>query len=181
MTKKLGFSTEKRKVKDLIDYEYNPRVLTQKAYADLKKSFEEFGYVEICVINKDNTILAGHQRVRVMRDLGWDDHEIEVRVPNKPLSEKKFQEYLVRSNKNTGDWDFDILANSFEQDDLYEWGFTESDFEMNDWESDLDESVKEDKEDSLKDTIKISCEQGHRDSIVEIVTEALKDLDVKIS
>jgi hypothetical protein len=41
------------------------------------------------------------------------------------LSEEEFKEYNIRSNKNTGSWDFDILANTFDTSDLVEWGFDE--------------------------------------------------------
>jgi len=42
------------------------------------------------------------------------------------LSEKEVEELNIRLNKNTGSWDFDILANEFELPDLFEWGFSES-------------------------------------------------------
>lgn len=123
MTEKIEFRTEKRKISDLIDCSYNPRTLSKKQYKDLKNSFKKFGYVEICAINTDNTIIAGHQRVHVMKDLGWEDQEIEVRVPNRELTKKEFDEYLIRSNQNGGSYDWDLLANDFEFDELCEWGF----------------------------------------------------------
>jgi hypothetical protein len=62
-----------------------------------------------------------------MIELGKADEEIDVRVPNRPLTEEEFREYLIRSNKNTGGWDFDVLANSFEVDELHDWGFSDQD------------------------------------------------------
>ena len=51
------------------------------------------------------------------------------------MSEKQAKKYLLRSNKNTGDWDYDILANAFEVDELYECGFEDKDFQIGDWKT----------------------------------------------
>ena len=128
MPSKIEFKTEKRKISDLKGCDYNPRQLTKKQYNDLKKSISKFNYAEIAVINTDNTIVAGHQRLRILGELKGLDHEVEVRVPNRELTKEEFDEYLVRSNKNNGEWDWDILANDFEIDDLKDWGFDDSEF-----------------------------------------------------
>jgi DNA modification methylase len=133
----MKWTTEKRKVNDLIPYDKNPRQMTDKQNKDLTASLKKFDLVEIPAINKDGTILAGHQRLRIMQSLGRGDEEIDVRVPDRQLSEKDVQEYNIRSNKNTGEWNFDELANSFEVDDLLKWGFEEFDLS-------LDSKVKED-------------------------------------
>lgn len=91
-------------------------------------------------INTDNTILAGHQRCHIMLELGWGEKEIEVRVPFKKLNKKDADEYLIRSNKNIGDWDFDILANQFDIEDLLNSGFSQKDFELELSESEADSS-----------------------------------------
>lgn len=119
----LVWHNETRVLKDLVPASYNPRKLTEKQHNDLKKSLEKFNLAEIPVINLDNTILAGHMRVRLMTELYGLEHEIEVRVPNRQLTEEEAKEYNIRSNKNVGEWDFDILANEFNVEDLEEWGF----------------------------------------------------------
>lgn len=120
---KIEFHTEQRAVSDLVPYAKNPRKLSDKSAKDLKASLSKFGLVEIPVINTDNTIIAGHQRLKIMALLGKGDEIIDVRVPDHFLEEKDLQEYNIRSNKNSGEWDFDVLANEFEQDDLLDWGF----------------------------------------------------------
>jgi hypothetical protein len=127
-TQKLNWTTEKRKLKDLIPYEHNPRILTDKQYRDLKTSLEKFNLAEIPAINTDNLVLAGHQRLKIMLEVYGTEHEIDVRMPNRKLSEKECQEYNIRSNKNTGEFDFEMLADVFEADNLMEWGF--SDYEL---------------------------------------------------
>lgn len=125
---KLTFHTEKRKINDLVPYDKNPRKLTEVQFEQLKASLEKFDLAEIPVIDTDNMIVAGHQRLMVLKKLGRGEEEIDVRVPNRKLSEEEFKEYLVRSNKNTGSWDFDLLSSDFEVEDLIKWGF--QDFEL---------------------------------------------------
>lgn len=108
---KLTWHTEQRKISDLIPFADNPRRLTDKQAKDLKKSLEKFGLVEIPAIDTDNKIIAGHQRLKIMALLERGEEMIDVRVPNRKLTDQEFLEYNLRSNKNTGEWDFDILAN----------------------------------------------------------------------
>jgi Mg/Co/Ni transporter MgtE len=55
----LIWHNEKRRIKDLIPYELNPRVLSEEQAKQLKKSLEKFNLVEIPVIGTDNKILVG--------------------------------------------------------------------------------------------------------------------------
>lgn len=106
---KLTWTTEKRKVSDLVPYELNPRKLTDEQAAKLKESFERFNLVEIPAIGTDNKIVAGHQRIKIMLLLGRGEEKIDVRVPNRKLTKKEFEEYNLRSNVSSGEWDFEIL------------------------------------------------------------------------
>lgn len=63
-----------------------------------------------------------------------DDLEIEVRVASANMTPKEFVEYNIRSNANTGDWDWDILANEFDAIELAEWGLEIPDIELQDVE-----------------------------------------------
>lgn len=61
------------KIADLIPAAYNPRKKLKpgdKEYEKIKKSIQEFGYVEPIIINTDMTIIGGHQRATVLSDLG---------------------------------------------------------------------------------------------------------------
>jgi len=114
-----------RKIKDLIGAEYNPRELTKDQYKQLKDSLLRFGVVDPVIVNKhperDNIIIGGHQRSKVWEDMGND------KIPTVELSLtlEKEKELNVRLNKNTGQFDMDMLANNFDTEDLIEWGFSE--------------------------------------------------------
>ena len=131
----LVWHTEMRKIKDLKEHDKNPRKITKEQMEKLKDSIKSFNYVETVVVNLDNTILAGHMRIRALKALGRGKEEIEVRVPNRQLEPKEAEEYLIRSNKNTGEWDWDRLANEWEVKDLFAWGFTEDELEVPDPEN----------------------------------------------
>jgi len=125
--------TEKRRIGDLVEWERNPRQLTEKQAADLEASLKKFGYVEEIVVNADGkSIIGGHMRKRVTlaRALLNPEAMVDVRIPSRPLSEDEGIELAIRLNKNTGDWNYDALANDFDIVALKEWGFLEADLGM---------------------------------------------------
>lgn len=126
----ISWHTEKRRIKDLVPFKSNPRQISKDQLAHLKHSLEKFDYCELVAIQPDNTIIAGHMRIKAMLQLGWGKNEIEVRVPNRQLSQEESKEYLIRSNRNTGEWDWDCLSSEFDLHDLHEWGFTAKDLEI---------------------------------------------------
>jgi len=126
----INWKTEKRKIADLKPFEDNPRYMTEKQAEDLRSSLDKFGLVEIPVINLDNTILAGHMRIRTLQDMGRGEEEIEVRVPDRMLDMEEAMEYLLRSNKNTGSWDWGKLKD-FGTDNLVNFGFDDAEIKMN--------------------------------------------------
>lgn len=119
---KLSWSTQKRKVNDLLPYSKNPRSISDKQMTDLKKSLKLFDLVEIPAVDIDNKIIAGHQRIRALQLLGRGEEEIDVRVPNRSLTKEEYERYLITSNAVTGDWDFSLLKN-FNFDFLIDIGF----------------------------------------------------------
>ena len=119
-----------RDINSLIFAEYNPRQLTKDQYQHLKDSIERFGLVDPIIVNKNkdrkNIIVGGHQRVRVAKDMKIE----KVPVVEVDLSYDRERELNVRLNKNVGEWDFDILANVFELEELDDWGFSEKELKI---------------------------------------------------
>ena len=117
---------------DIIFAEYNPRELTQIQHQDLKDSITRFGLVDPLIVNthkeRKNILVGGHQRLRIVKELGYKDVPcVEVN-----LTPNKERELNVRLNKNTGQWDWDALANHFDVGELLEWGFSEDDLQFYD-------------------------------------------------
>jgi DNA modification methylase len=129
MTSVIEWCLEERNIKDLHENPNNPRRLSKHQAAHLKESLIKFGVCEPIVINPDGLIIGGHQRCKTLK--GLKKKIVQVYVPNRNLNEKEIAELTIRLNKNTGDWDFDILANSWDPKDLINWGFTEDELEIN--------------------------------------------------
>ncbi len=119
----LIWHNEKRKVRDLVPFEGNPRKISEPMMAKLKESLTRMNLVEIPAIDTDNKIIAGHQRLMAMMLLGRGDEEIDVRVPNRKLTLEEFSYYNVGSNKITGEWNWELLVN-FDEQLLIDAGFT---------------------------------------------------------
>tara|TARA_R100000152_G_scaffold18399_1_gene10194 strand:+ start:7700 stop:8284 length:585 start_codon:yes stop_codon:yes gene_type:complete len=111
--------------RDLKQADYNPRQLTDKQYKDLKTSIQKFGLIDPIIVNENkkrkDIVIGGHQRLKVALDLGHDT----VPCVHLDLSIKEEKELNVRLNKNTGQWDYDVLANEFDMEELVDWGFNE--------------------------------------------------------
>lgn len=95
-------------VSELKPAEYNPRKKLKpgdKEYKKIKNSIEEFGFADPLVVNKDMTIIGGHQRMSVAVDLGYTE------VPCAVVDVDKTREKAlnIALNKITGEWDEQML------------------------------------------------------------------------
>lgn len=115
-------------INDLKPAEYNPRQATAKQEQHLKESLRKFGVVEPILVNmnidRKFIIIGGHFRVRELKKLGHKT--VPCVIVDLNLENEK--ELNIRLNKNTGEFDFDMLANNFDIDELKDWGF--EDFEL---------------------------------------------------
>jgi hypothetical protein len=124
----LTWTTVRRSVNQLIPLPHNPRKMTAHQKAELKKSLERFSLVELPVINLDGKVIAGNQRLGILLALGRANEEIEVRCPNRMLTEAEVREYAIRSNQNRGEWDLELLREHFDLNELLTYGFTQDEF-----------------------------------------------------
>jgi DNA modification methylase len=110
---------EKKKLSELKPAPYNPRQSTAKQEKHLKASLEKFGVVEPIIYNKQTGyIVGGHFRVRELTKLGYK--EVECVIVD--LNEEDERELNIRLNANTGEWDWDSLANEWDAEKLEDWG-----------------------------------------------------------
>jgi len=99
------------KINTLNPAKYNPRKELKPGdaeYEKLKRSIEQFGYVELIVVNEqnNNTVISGHQRLNVLKNLGKE--EVDCIIVN--LNTEKEKALNIAMNKVTGDWDKEKLA-----------------------------------------------------------------------
>lgn len=122
------------KIDDLIPADYNPRKDLKPGdpeYEKLRKSIQEFGYVDAIIWNKrTGVVVGGHQRLKVLKELGYE----KVKVSVVDLDEQKEKALNLALNKIEGDWDKTLLKNLLEELDTGEFdmeltGFDEKEIE----------------------------------------------------
>lgn len=170
--KRITWKIEKRKLKDLKPHPKNPRQFTEKGLKDLENSINSIGFMQPININQDCTILSGHGRTLKLKEMG--ETEVDVYVPDRMLTPKQEEEVLVRANANTaGKWDWDLLANNFEIEEINEWGLEVPDVENMPDLSILDDNDNNDKLNELADGVKkaimIEFEPDHYQEAYDLI------------
>lgn len=121
---------EKISVGELKAASYNPRKDLKPGdaeYEKLKRSIQEFGYVEPVIWNKrTGTVVGGHQRLKVMKDLGYE--EVDCVVVD--LDEQKEKALNIALNKISGEWDEGLLASLLKDLDNNGYDITFTGFDL---------------------------------------------------
>lgn len=120
----------KLNIKEIKLNEHNPRDITPEMFEKLKKSIQEFPQMletRPLVIDENNVVLGGNMRLRALTDLGYEEIPVQ-KVEGWSKEQKK--EFVVKDNLSYGVWDWELLANSWDAEQLEEWGL-----EVPDWET----------------------------------------------
>ena len=115
---------EKRKLKDLIPNAKNPRRMSKRMAEKLGESIDLFGIASPLVVNIDGQLIGGHQRVKQLLAMGFD--EIDVRIPPRELTQDECDLLNIMLNKVNGEWNDEMLANLWDEELLLKGGFTEA-------------------------------------------------------
>ncbi len=100
----------------------NPRIIKDDKFKKLVQSIQSFPEMLLLrpiVINSEDVILGGNMRLKALQELKYK--EIPV-VRANDLSEAQEREFLIKDNVGFGEWDWDILANEWNTNELAEWG-----------------------------------------------------------
>lgn len=137
MQNKTNINVKYVAISELKPADYNPRKWDESAINQLKESVNRFGLVDPIIANgaaeRFNVVIGGHFRLKVAKDLGYT--EIPVVYINIPDINKE-KELNLRLNRNTGEWDLELLK-SFDIDLLLKTGFDDNDL-ANIWDDALD-------------------------------------------
>lgn len=148
---------------DLQGAEYNPRHWSAKATSDLKESIRRFGIVDPIIANsaeaRKNVVIGGHFRLHCAKELGYT--EVPVVYVDIPDIEKE-KELNIRLNRNTGDWDYDLLAN-FDESLLMDSGFSSDELDRI-----FNEGEVEDDFDADEDVAKITEPKAKRGEVYQL-------------
>ena len=139
----------KIEINKLIPASYNPRKSLKsgdKDYEKIKNSIAEFGFAEPIIVNSDMTIIGGHQRYSVLKDLGYTEIECVVLDVDK-TKEKALN---IALNKISGEWDFELLSNLLDDLQKQDYSIEFTGFDMSEAEKLWDEYL-ENTADTAKD------------------------------
>jgi len=109
----------------------NPRLIKDDKFKKLVQSIKDFPEmlsIRPIVVNQDMIILGGNMRFRACKEAGIK--EIPVIVTDLP--EDKQREFLIKDNTSGGEWDWDMLANEWDADELEAWGLDLPVFDIED-------------------------------------------------
>jgi hypothetical protein len=121
--------TEIVSVKEIKSNDSNPRIIKDDKFMKLVRSLQEFPAMleyRPVIVNQDMVILAGNMRYKAAKYLGYD------KIPTiiaKELTEKEQRELIIKDNVGYGEWDWDMLANQWDNEELDSWGLDIPNFE----------------------------------------------------
>lgn len=115
--------------------DYNPRKISKSELEKLKRSIEEFGYVELIIKNeRTGNIVGGHQRYKALADLGYEEVDV-VLIDVDEMQEKSLN---VALNKISGEWDIERLKDVLDSIDTEDIDIELSGFDLDEVQEMLD-------------------------------------------
>jgi ParB-like chromosome segregation protein Spo0J len=114
----------------------NPRTISEKKFKELTKSIESFWQMLLLrpvILNEDKQPLGGNMKTLAAKKAGLT--HIPVIIASM-ISDQQQSEFLIKDNIHFGEWNFDDLANSWNQETLAGWGFSMPSFTALDLEED---------------------------------------------
>jgi len=100
----------------------NPRFIKGNKFEKLVKSIKEFPQMldlRPIVVNQDMIVLGGNMRLKACEEAGLKEVPIIFADNLTPEQEKEF---IIKDNSSFGEWDWDLLANEWETEQLIDWG-----------------------------------------------------------
>jgi hypothetical protein len=108
----------------------NPRVIKDNKFQKLVKSITELPQMlelRPIVVNKDMIVLGGNMRLKACEAAGLTEVPV-VFADN--LTPEQEREFIVKDNSSFGEWDWDLLANEWDVDQLQDWGIDIGGFDL---------------------------------------------------
>jgi len=114
--------TQKVKISQVKRNPENPRLIKDNKFHKLVRSIKEFPeMLEIrpIVVNEDMIVLGGNMRLKACQEAGLKEVSI---IQASKLTAEQQREFIVKDNVGFGEWDWDMIANEWDNLELNEWG-----------------------------------------------------------
>ena len=112
----------KIKTSKIVLNDENPRTIKESNFQKLinsVKNFPEMLEIRPIVVDENMVVLGGNMRFRACLEAGMKEVSV---IIAKNLTEEQKKEFIIKDNVSGGDWDWDILVNSWNTEQLEEWG-----------------------------------------------------------
>jgi len=113
---------EKVKLSKVKNNPNNPRLIKDDKFKKLVNSIKEFPQmleIRPIVVNDDMIVLGGNMRLKACKEAGLKDVYI---IKASELTEEQQREFIIKDNSGFGEWDWDMIANEWDAEQLEEWG-----------------------------------------------------------
>ena len=117
----------------------NPRIIKDNKFKQLVKSIQDFPQMlelRPIVIDENNMVLGGNMRLKACIEAGLTDVPVK---QAKDLTEEQKREFIIKDNVAFGEHNWDELANSWNVEELVEWGLDIPNFDVNNLEAEEDD------------------------------------------
>jgi hypothetical protein len=134
----------------------NPRIIKDDKFKKLVKSIQDFPQMlelRPIVIDENNIVLGGNMRLKACIEAGLKDVPVK---QAKELTEDQKKEFIVKDNVGYGDWDWDDLANNWDEQLLTEWGLDIPNFDSGGFADQNKELSLDDVSDSMTINLKFT-------------------------
>lgn len=169
----------KVKIKDVKENPLNPRIIKDHKFKQLVKSIQDFPEMieyRPIIVDENMVILGGNMRYKAMVTAGLKEVYIEQYIH---LTEEEKKEFIIKDNANYGQWDWDMLANNYDENKLEEYGLNvwtptlDIETEDNPFSNMLDEAPEDNYEDDIKEAGAITndSEEKEKKQIIQIEFE----------
>ncbi len=121
--------TKTVKISDVKVNPNNPRLIKDDKFAKLVKSIKDFPQmlkIRPIVVNSDMVVLGGNMRLKACKEAGLKEVPI---IIAEELTEEQQKEFLIKDNVSGGEWDWQMIANEWDAEQLNEWGLDIPEFE----------------------------------------------------
>jgi len=103
----------------------NPRIIKDDKFRKLVKSLKEFPQMmelRPIIVDDDGIIQGGNMRYKALRELGYSEVPDGWVKQGRDLTPEQWREFVVKDNLGYGEWDYELLANDYNIDELTDWG-----------------------------------------------------------
>lgn len=158
---------EKLNIAAIKPNEENPRFITDAKFKKLVKSIKDFPEMleaRPLVIDEDNVVLGGNMRLKALKSAGVFEIPVK-RVEGWSAEQKK--EFIIKDNLGYGEWDWEMVANGWDAEQLEDWGLDIPSFDSD--EDLLGENITENE--IFKISINVESEEKQEQLYQELIAK----------